>query len=164
MWETLVQFLGWEDPLEKGYLPTPAFLGSPCGSAGKESTCNTGDLGLISGLGRSPGEGKDYPLQYSGLENSMDKCLGLQRIRHDRVTFTFIFTWGSQGKNTEVIYHSLLQWTTFSQNSPSWPICLAWSYMAIVHSFIELDKAVFHVVSLIGFLWLWFSFCLCCDG
>ena len=44
----------------------------PCGSAGKESACNAGDLGLIPGLGRSPGEGKGYPLQYSGLENSMD--------------------------------------------------------------------------------------------
>ena len=44
----------------------------PGGSAGKESTCNTGDLGLIPGLGRSPGEGNGYPLQYSGLENSMD--------------------------------------------------------------------------------------------
>ena len=44
--------------------------GSPCGSAGKESACNVGDLGLIPGLGRSPGEGKGYPLQYSGLENS----------------------------------------------------------------------------------------------
>ena len=43
-----------------------------CGSAGKESTCNAGDLGSILGLGRLPGEGKDYPLQYSGLENSMD--------------------------------------------------------------------------------------------
>ena len=47
-------------------------MGFPCGSAGKESTCNAGDLGLIPGLGRSPGEGKGYPLQYSGLENSMD--------------------------------------------------------------------------------------------
>ena len=53
-------------------LPTPVFLGFPCGSAGKESTCNTGDLGLIPGFGRSPGEGKGYPLQYYGLENSMD--------------------------------------------------------------------------------------------
>ena len=44
----------------------------PCGSAGKESTCNAGDLGSIPGLGRSPGEGKGFPLQYSGLENSMD--------------------------------------------------------------------------------------------
>ena len=40
--------------------------------AGKESTCNVGDLGSIPGLGRSPGEGKGYPLQYSSLENSMD--------------------------------------------------------------------------------------------
>ena len=47
-------------------------LGFPCGSAGKESTCNAGDLGSIPGLGRSPGEGKGYPLQYSGLENSMN--------------------------------------------------------------------------------------------
>ena len=46
-------------------------LGFPCGSAGKESACNVGDLGLIPGLGRSPGEGKGYLLQYSGLENSM---------------------------------------------------------------------------------------------
>ena len=53
-------------------LPTPVFLGFPGGSAGKESACNAGDLGLISGLGRSPGEGKGYPLQYSGPENSMD--------------------------------------------------------------------------------------------
>ena len=44
----------------------------PGGSDGKESACNVGDLGLIPGLGRSPGEGKGYPLQYSGLENSMD--------------------------------------------------------------------------------------------
>ena len=44
----------------------------PCGSAGKESACNAGDLGSIPGLGRSPGEGKGYPFQYSGLENSMD--------------------------------------------------------------------------------------------
>ena len=63
-------FLGWEDPLEKGWA-TPVFLGFPCGSAGKESACNVGDLGLIPELGKSPGEGKGYPLQYSGLENSM---------------------------------------------------------------------------------------------
>ena len=46
--------------------------GFPCGSAGKESACNAGDLGSIPRLGRSPGEEKGYPLQYSGLENSMD--------------------------------------------------------------------------------------------
>ena len=46
--------------------------GFPGGSADKESTCNAGDLGSIPGLGKSPGEGNGYPLQYSGLENSMD--------------------------------------------------------------------------------------------
>ena len=72
MQATLIQFLGQEDLLEKDRLPTPVFLGFPCGSARKESTCNVGDLGLIPGLGRSPGAGKGYPLQYSGLENPMD--------------------------------------------------------------------------------------------
>ena len=72
MRETLVQFLGREDPPEKDRLPTPVSLGFSCGSSGKESAHNAGDLCSIPGLGRSPGEGKDYPLQYSGLENSMD--------------------------------------------------------------------------------------------
>ena len=54
------------------------------GSAGKESTFNVGDLGLIPGFGRSPGEGKGYLLQYSDLENSID-CIvmGLQKVGHD---------------------------------------------------------------------------------
>ena len=47
-------------------------MGFPHGSPGNKSACNSGDLGLIPGLGRSPGEGKGYPLQYYGLENSMD--------------------------------------------------------------------------------------------
>ena len=53
-------------------LPTVVFLGFPCGSAGKESSCSVGDLGSIPGLGRPPGERNSYLLQYSGLENSMD--------------------------------------------------------------------------------------------
>ena len=56
----------------KDRLPIPVFLDLPCGSVGKESACNVEDLGLFPGLGRSPGEGKGYTLQYSGLENSMD--------------------------------------------------------------------------------------------
>jgi len=65
-------------------LPTPVFLGFPCGSADKESACNAGDLGSIPGLGRSPGQGKGYPLQYSGLEHSMDlQSMGSQRVGHD---------------------------------------------------------------------------------
>ena len=73
MQENPVQFLGWDDLLERrDRPPTPVFLGFPGGSAGKESACNVGDLGLVPGLGRSPGEGNGYPLQYSGQENSMD--------------------------------------------------------------------------------------------
>ena len=47
-------------------------MGFPCSSVGKESVYNEGDLGSILGLGRSPGKGKGFPLQYSGLRNSMD--------------------------------------------------------------------------------------------
>ena len=59
-------------PWRRDRLPTPVFLGFPCGSVGKESVYNAGDLGSIPGLGRSLGEEKGYPLQCSGLENSMD--------------------------------------------------------------------------------------------
>ena len=59
-------------------------MGFPGGSAGKESACNAGDLGLIPGLGISPGEGNGYPLQYSGLQNSIDSIVhGVQRVGHD---------------------------------------------------------------------------------
>ena len=61
--------------LKKGQATHPVFLGFACQgkeSAGKKSTCKAGDLGLIPGLGGSPGERKGYPLQYPGLENSMD--------------------------------------------------------------------------------------------
>ena len=66
----------------------------PCGSDGKESTCNAGDPGLISGLGRHPGEGNGYPLKYSCLENSRDRLqsMGLQRVRHAWTINTFPFT------------------------------------------------------------------------
>ena len=50
-------------------------MGFPCDSAGKEFACNAGNLGSIPGLGRSPGKGKGYPLQYSGLKNSMDRIV-----------------------------------------------------------------------------------------
>ena len=62
-------------------LPTPVFLGFPCGSVGKESAHNSGELGSIPGLGRSPGEGRSYILQYSGLKNSMDEILLYKQIQ-----------------------------------------------------------------------------------
>ena len=59
-------------------------MGFTHSSVGKEWACNAGELSSIPGLGRSPGEGNGYPLQYSGLENSMDCVVhGLQRIGHD---------------------------------------------------------------------------------
>ena len=67
-------------------------MGFSGGSAGKESACNVRDLDLIPGLGRFPGKGKDYPLQYSGLEDAMD-CMvhGVARSQTLFVTFTFTF-------------------------------------------------------------------------
>ena len=103
--------------------------GFPCSSAGKESACSVGDLGAIPGLGRYPGEGKGYPLQYSGLENSMD-CIvhGVAKNRtqlsdfHALVAQSCLTLWGPMdcsprllcpcdfpGKNIGVGCHSLLQ-------------------------------------------------------
>ena len=61
---------GWRSPQPS--VGQIGYQGFPGGSAGKESACNVGDLGSIPGLGKSLGEGNGYPLQYSGLENSMD--------------------------------------------------------------------------------------------
>ena len=67
-------------------------MGFPCGSAHKESACSVRDLGLNAGYGTSPGEGKGYPLQYSGLENSMD-CIvhGVAKSRSRLSDFHFHF-------------------------------------------------------------------------
>ena len=69
------------------YWLTFRLSGFPCGSAGKESTRNAGDLGVIPGLGRFPGEGKSYPLQYSGL----DPCIvhGVAKSPTQRSDFHF---------------------------------------------------------------------------
>ena len=71
--------------------------GFPGGSDSKEPNCDAGDPGSIPGSGRSPGEENDTPLQYSCLENPMDReawraqSVGLQRVRHNRATNTFTF-------------------------------------------------------------------------
>ena len=69
------QFDSWagKTSWRRNRLPTPVFMSFPGGSNGKESTCNAGDLGLIPGLGRSPGGGHGSPLHYSCLENSIDR-------------------------------------------------------------------------------------------
>ena len=75
-------------------LPAPVFLGFPCGSAGKESAFNSGDLGLIPGLGRSPRGGSGYPLQYSGLENSMDCIVHGGHKSQTWLSHFYFQTWG----------------------------------------------------------------------
>ena len=107
-----------------------------------------------------------YPFILSGVISPLisSSILGPYwlAVSYLSVSYHFAFSycwWGSQGKNTEVICHSLLQWTTFCQNSPPWLV-----YTAIAHSFIKLDKAVVHVIRLVSFLWLWFPVCLPSDG
>ena len=92
--------------------------GFPCGSAGKESACSAGDLGLIPGLGRSPGEGKGYPLQYFGLENSTD-CMvhGVTKSWTQLSTFTYT-------QNTDPISY-------FS--NPYGPVCTMNSVQSLSH-------------------------------
>ena len=83
----------YSEALSKSFwLDTFLIGGFPCGSAGKESTCNAGDLGLIPGLGRSPGEGKAYRIQHSGLENFMD-CIvhGVPQSRTGLSNFHFTY-------------------------------------------------------------------------
>ena len=95
MQETPVKFLGWKDHWRRDRQPTPVFLGFPGGSAGKESACNVGDLGSVPGLGRSPGEGIGYPLQYSRLENPMDYIVhGVLKIWTQLSDFRFHFSLG----------------------------------------------------------------------
>ena len=76
--------------------------GFPCGSAGKESACHVGDLGSIPGLGRSPGGEHGYPLQYSGLENSMD-CIvhGVSKSQTRLSNFHFHFLFKLRFHHTE---------------------------------------------------------------
>ena len=71
--------------------------GFPCGSASKESTCNAEDLGSIPGLGRSPGEGKGYALQYSGLENSMDYTV--YGVAKSQTPLSDFHSWNREGAN-----------------------------------------------------------------
>ena len=85
-------------------------MGFHGGSDGKESACNSGDLGSIPGLGRSPGEGKGYPLQYSGLENSMDSRVhGVAKSRTQLCNFHFnnnIFGFPDSSAGKESAYNT----------------------------------------------------------
>ena len=103
-----------ERPGQRRYrLPTPVFLGFPCGSAGKESTCNEGDLGLIPGLRISPERRHGKPLQYSCLEDP--------RGQRSLVDYS---PWNSPGQNTGVGCHASIQGIFPTQGSiPGLPYC-----------------------------------------
>ena len=93
------------DPLEAAFF----IQGFPDSSVGKESFCTAADPSSIPGLGRSSGEGKVYPPQYSGLENSMDYIVyGSQRIGRDWATFTFFIPEGSLSINVNHLW--CLRW------------------------------------------------------
>ena len=87
-------------------------FGLPLCSAGKESARTVGDLGSIPGLGRSPGEWKGYPLQYSGLENSMD-CIvhgvakSLIRLSYVLSFFSIVTSTGGEADGTPLQYSCL---------------------------------------------------------
>ena len=92
-------------------------LGFPGGSDGKESACSAGHPGSIPGSGRSPGEGNGNLLQYSCMENPMDRgawwaqSMGLQRVGHDRVTNTSTswYTAKSYGRLQSILFSDLLK-------------------------------------------------------
>ena len=133
-------------------------MGFSCGSAGKESACNVGDQGLIPGLRRSLGEGKGYPLQYSGLENSMG-CIVHGVAKNQTLLCDFHFTimsdWPSESLNLAsrkgwdsaislVFSHCLADSDILSQVSTSksrdneiffwfWKILLKFSWVTILY-------------------------------
>ena len=139
--------------LEKETLyPLVAF---PSGSAVKEYTYSVGDLGSIPGLERSPGEGKGYPFQYSGLENS---GLGWQRVGQDWVTFTSlswleprwsvfkVLAWLSDILLEGLGVSPLISWLAAAVFKPTLSSILAWwitmdrrAWWATVHGVQELN-------------------------
>ena len=110
-------------------------------------------LGIVFALAPSlPSFGVISPLISSSILGTYQP--GELIFQHPIIAFSYC-SWGSQGKNTEVVCPSLLQWTTFCQTSPPWPAWLGWPHRAWL-SFAELDKAVVRVIRLASCLWLWF--------
>ena len=96
-----------------GYLLQYSWAPLVCSSAGKESACNVGDVGSIPGWGRSLGERKGYPLQYSGLENSMDcivHAVTKSQTRLGGLRFHFLLSTGSGGQTSVFVASGLSTW------------------------------------------------------
>ena len=119
MWETWVRSLGWEDPLEKGMrthssITVPSWvwyyhlhLGFPGSSGGEEPTCKAGDSGSIPGLGRSPGEGTGYPLQYL-LVSLMAQTVKNLPAMWD--TWVWSLNWEDSQEGHMATHSSILAW------------------------------------------------------
>ena len=114
----------------------------------------TSTTGCCFCLGSLPSFFLELFLHWSPVAYWAPTDLGSSSFRVLPFAFSYC-SWGFQGKNAAVVCHSLLQWTTFCQNCPPWPVRLGWPYTAWL-SFTELDKAVVHVIGLASFLWLWF--------
>ena len=102
-------------------MPTPVFLGFPDGSEGKDSACNTGDLGSIPGLGRSPGEGIGYPLQYSWAS------LVAQRVKNlPAVWETWVQSLGGKDllEKEMATHSSILAWRIPRTEEPGGPLSM----------------------------------------
>ena len=96
--------------------------GPPYCSASKESACNVGDLGSIPGLRRSPGEGKGYPLQYSGLENSIDCIVHVIAKNRTQLSDTLLGNNDTSGQKQQV-----LETQEMSQTGDLPTQCFLWS-------------------------------------
>ena len=108
-----------------GLLSLTFSRGTLGGSHGKETVCNAGDLGSVPGLGRSPGEGNGYPVQYSGLENSMD-CRVHRVVKSQTQLSDFHF---HQLNNVNKLYHLLIiRWLTliYGYNTSTLSRCALW--------------------------------------
>ena len=104
-------------------LPVLAILDFTGGSDSKESAYNVGDLGLIPGLGRSPGEGKGYSLQYSGLENSMNCTVhGVTKSRTQLNNFHFRGLWLGE---KELISKVLIKMLGYQVSAPNMPLAIS---------------------------------------
>ena len=121
------RFVSWVRKIcwRRDRLPTPVFLGFPCGSAGKESACNVGDVGLIPGLGRFPGEGKGYSLQYSGLKNSKGLSLWASLI-------------AQLVKNAPAMWETWVRsLASITSHIHSWVLFLLWLHLFIISGVIS---------------------------
>ena len=110
-------------PWRRDRLPTRVFLGFPGGSDSKESAYNAGDLGLIPGLGRSPGEGHGNPLQYSCVEIPMDRGAWQAIVHRVTKSWTQLACYDSWGRSKESDTTERLDWSELKHSTAPTLLC-----------------------------------------